>query len=73
MCRRSGEVTKTNFEWIAIISVINIIVSGLILYKYHFSPAELSSHFADLVNIWLGKLWTILPESKPPSPRIIPL
>jgi hypothetical protein len=70
---RGGDVAKTNFEWIAIISAINLIISSLILYKYHFSPAELFGHLAGLMKDWLGKFWSILPESKPSSPRIVPI
>ena len=72
--RRRGEiVAKTNFEWIAIISAINLVLSGLILYKYHFSLPELSVYFAELLKDWLGKFWNILPGTRPPSPRVIPI
>jgi len=73
MRRRGGNVSSTDFEWIAVISAINIAVSGLILYKFHFSPAELSGYFVDLARDWLGRFWHILPQSKPSSPHVIPI
>lgn len=73
MRRRGGDVAKTNFEWIAIISAINLVLSGLILYKYHFSPAELSGYAGGLLKDWLGKFWHILPGPPPSSPRVIPI
>ena len=73
MRQRSGKFSAVDFEWIAIISAINIVVSGLILYKFHFSPAELFAYFGSFAKEWLARFWTILPGSHPPSPRIIPI
>jgi hypothetical protein len=73
MRRRSGNIPPVDFEWIAIVSAINIVVSGLILYRFHFSPAELAGYFGDIMRDWLGKFWNVLPGSKPASPRIIPI
>jgi hypothetical protein len=42
--RRSNEHSGINdVEWVAVVSAINIILSLLILYKFHFSVAEFVS------------------------------
>lgn len=73
MRRRSGNVPLADYEWIAIISAVNIVLSGLILYKFHFSPAELSGHFLDFAKDWLAKFWNMVPRLQPSSPRVIPI
>ena len=73
MLRRGPIATSANFEWIAIASAINIVLSGLILYKFHFSPAELSGYFEGFVRDVLGRLWNSLPGSRPAAPRVIPI
>src|SRR3954470_19401280 len=62
-----------SYEWIAVISALNIIVSVLILYKFHFSPAELAAFLTDLIRSALRTLFHFVPApSAPPSPRLIP-
>lgn len=73
MRRRSGTIPAVDFEWIAIISAINVVLSGLILYKFHFSPSELSGYFINFAKDWFGHFWNILPGAKPTPPRIIPI
>ncbi len=58
---RGGQRTS-DLEWIATVSMLNILLSGLILYRFHFSPGEL---FAYLANGLLGQLWELVP----PAPR----
>lgn len=73
MRRRGGPAPSVNFEWIAIVSAINIVLSGLILYKFHFSPAELSGYFGDFARDWLGRFWDSWPGARPAAPRVIPI
>jgi hypothetical protein len=57
-------------EWIAIISAINLLLSLLILYKFHFSVAEFISHLGDNLKALFGGL---LLEEHRPSIRVTPI
>lgn len=73
--RRSqdGAGQDVSYEWIALISVLNIILSALILYKFHFSPAELASAIGGLIRSGLQTLFNFIPHpASPTSPRLIP-
>ena len=70
---RRGERSAANYEWIAIISLLNIVLSGIVLYKFHFSPAELLGYALDLLRSGLHKILPALPGSGAPPPRIVPI
>src|SRR4051812_44731579 len=42
--RRTPTGQASHVEWLAMISALNIVLSLLILYKFHFSPTELFSY-----------------------------
>lgn len=73
--RRSAPTAApaANYEWIAIISLLNIILSGIVLYKFHFAPAEVLAYALDLLRSWLGKVGHIIPGHAPPPPRLVPI
>ncbi|MEJ2625737.1 MAG: hypothetical protein P8Z80_14705 [Pseudolabrys sp.] len=49
--RRSGRIEdRSANEWIVIIALINIILSALILYRFHFSPVQLIEWLAAGAN-----------------------
>jgi hypothetical protein len=66
MGRRSQRAGEDNLEWIATVSMLNILLSGLILYRFHFSPSEL---FAYLANGLLGEFLDLVPLTprRPPA------
>ena len=70
--RRAGGGQPAGLEWLAIVSLINIIVSALILYKFHFSPNELALYFADHLRALLRALWPFVP-SQPGTPKLTPV
>lgn len=61
-----------NFEWIAIISVINLVISAIILYKFHFSPAELTTYILSFVKYIIHSVSSFLPLQRS-SPRLVPI
>jgi hypothetical protein len=67
MRRASGNGAAVNFEWIAIVSAINLILSGLLLYKFHFSPPELLSYLHELIAALLRSGTHYLPGQPPPA------
>ena len=73
--RKSGASTPSAYEWIAIISALNLVVSGLILYKFHFSPAELIAALGYLLKTILRAIFDFIPSPIPttPTPRVIPI
>jgi len=73
MRRGERSAATANYEWIAIISLLNIILSGIVLYKFHFSPTELLGYALDLLRSWLGKIVPMLPGQGPAPPRIVPI
>ena len=74
MRRPQRAADPVNYEWIAIVSVLNIILSAIVLYKFHFAPAEVLAYALDLLRSWLGKVVHIIPGRTPqPSPRLVPI
>jgi hypothetical protein len=65
--RRPGDDAEAfNLEWIAIISAINILVSALILYKYHLSLFDMVSAAGALFRSLLRALLLFPDNSNPP-------
>jgi len=73
MRRADRTARSANYEWIAIISLLNIILSGIVLYKFHFSPAELLDYALNLARSWIGHILPALPGHGPAPPRIVPI
>jgi hypothetical protein len=68
--RREGERSEEATEWIAIISLLNIILSVAFLYKFHFSPSELIAYVKDyLFNTGVR----LSPSTDHPSVRLTPI
>jgi hypothetical protein len=59
-------------EWLAIVSLLNVVLSLLLLYKLHFSPVEVAAFFRDLVESLLRSIFHVVPGN-PPKPRVIPI
>jgi hypothetical protein len=72
MRRPSEERSALNFEWIAIVSVVNLILSSLALYKFHFSPGEVFGFAASTARALLRFFLGLVPGS-PSGPRITPV
>ena len=74
MRRSERAADPVNYEWIAIVSVLNIILSAIVLYKFHFAPAEVLAYALDLLRSWFGKVVYIIPgQAPPPPPRLVPI
>src|SRR3569832_342958 len=72
MRKRSGGAEFSNFEWIAIVSTLNIIMSGIVLYKFHFSHSELAAYLISFVEYMIDSLSSVLPIQRG-TPRLIPI
>lgn len=72
MRRPERAVNSVNYEWIAIISTVNLILSALILYKFHFSPTELHGFLVGVVRGLVDRIVPILP-GQVPRPRVVPI
>lgn len=71
--RKPATTTRpADYEWIAIISAINLILSGLVLYKFHFSPSEIMAFVGDLAKAFTHTLFQWGPGQRPPV-RVIPI
>jgi len=71
--RRPADSTKTNCEWLAIISILNIALSLLLLYRLHFSPVEVALFIGGFVRALFRDVLHLLPgQGQPPQPRLIP-
>jgi hypothetical protein len=71
LMRDRGVPTGVNTEWLAIISLVNIALSLLLLYKLHFSPADVVGFLADFVRSLL-RVFFHFNSGQPPEPRLIP-
>jgi hypothetical protein len=69
--RPRTDANETNLEWLAIVSTLNVILSCLILYKFHFSPVELMTQAVELVKAALRRLF-FTPATPEPPARMIP-
>jgi hypothetical protein len=67
-----GGASPINGEWLAIVSLLNIVLSLLLLYKLHFSPYEVAAFVRDSFYWLLRSIFHIVPGT-PPSPRVIPI
>jgi hypothetical protein len=68
---RYSNAEKNGFEWLAIISLLNIIVSALALYSFHFAYSEmLVAFFQHLKNIFEFKF---SPIQHAPPPKLLPV
>lgn len=56
---RSGQ-RADDLEWITTVSTLNILLSALVLYRFHFSPGELLGFLA---NGLLGHLLDLVPST----------
>jgi len=72
MRRTSEQPPPVNFEWIAIVSAVNVIVSGLVLYKYHFPPSEVMGFAGAALRALLRFLFGFVPGTAP-GPRVTPV
>lgn len=70
---RKSDNHAYSYEWIAIISLINLILSGLILYRFHFSPQELLAAISSVMRDGLRTIFFFLPDQPPSSPRLTPV
>lgn len=69
--RRSPRYSELDhFEWIAIFSAINLTLSVIVLYKFHFPLAEVIQHLGDKFKVILDGF---LPGPQHPSIRATPI
>lgn len=72
MRRADRPSERSNYEWIAIISVLNLLMSTLILYKFHFSLDELHGLLLGMIRSFIERIAPLMPGA-PSSPRVIPI
>ena len=72
MRQKSDAPAHVNVEWLAIISLLNIGLSLLLLYKLHFSPQEIAVYFTDLFRSFLQSIFHFIPTPQR-GPRVIPI
>jgi hypothetical protein len=66
MRQQKGSVVEANFEWIAIISFINILVSVAFFYKYYSEVREFIWSIPQLVQMYLGERFgSFVPGGQP--------
>jgi hypothetical protein len=71
MRKTARDTAPVNFEWIAIVSALNLILTGLILYKFHFSPGEVIAYGGDVLRAMAHSLYQWLSVPRQPA-RLIP-
>jgi hypothetical protein len=72
MRKPANQSVQANFEWIAIISAINIVVSILLLYKLHFLAGDLLEHLPFQIRTFLRNWFYFQPPEKPPI-KVMPV
>lgn len=74
MRRAGGGRFDANFEWIAIISAINIVVSVLVLYKLHLVISDLTAHGEGLLRALIKRWFDLFAPSNKPDlfPKLTP-
>lgn len=60
--RPERNAAANDYEWIAIVSAINVILSGLVLYKFHFSVADVIDHIGDYLSAILHPVLPFIPD-----------
>lgn len=74
MRQKSEAPGHVNAEWLGIISLLNIGLSLLLLYKLHFSPQEIAAYFGDVFHSLLRSIFQFVPFPKQQGGgRIIPI
>jgi hypothetical protein len=72
MRQKGNGAASINSEWLALVSLLNIVLSLTLLYKLHFSPYEVAGFFAELLRGGLRSLFHFVPGA-PQHPRVIPI
>lgn len=67
MRRSNSKSSDVNFEWIAIVSMLNVILSALFLYRFHFSPTEIMAYLADILLSFIREVAPYTPIREPPA------
>jgi hypothetical protein len=62
--RKQQTPLSADFEWIAILSAVNIIVSAMVLYKLHFAANDLISSFSEMLQSALRR-WFLFEAPRP--------
>jgi hypothetical protein len=73
MRKKTRPSIDANFEWIAIIAFVNIIVSALILYKVHFIAQDLITQWPDMVRSLLPRWFSFEAPQPRPSMKTLPI
>jgi uncharacterized C2H2 Zn-finger protein len=71
--QRGTGAAPINGEWLAIVSLLNIVLCLLLLYKLHFSPYEIAAFVRDSFYWLLRTIFHVVPGGGQPSPRVIPI
>lgn len=72
MRQKENTAVSIQSDWLAIISLLNIVLSLLLLYRLHFSPHEVVAFVRDLVNWALGSILHVIPGGHK-VPGVIPI
>lgn len=70
--RKERTPLGANFEWVAVLSAVNIVVSALILYKLHFVANDLIADFPEMLRSTFRR-WFLFDTSPPPRPIVKPM
>jgi hypothetical protein len=73
MRQSATQQVSANFEWIAIVSAINLVVSALVLYKFYFPINEFLLQLPDAVRASLRRLFFFVPQPQQPGPKLTPV
>jgi hypothetical protein len=72
MRRPGSDQMGVRFDWIAIISLLNVILSCAAWYKLHLSPFEIIAYVKQTISVFFDGLFQLPPAKEPPS-RMIPI
>jgi hypothetical protein len=70
MGRTDQRQRNPDLEWIATISMLNLMLSGLVLYRFHFSATEFLTY--GYRSLW-DLLHGVMPHVPKPTPNLIPV
>lgn len=73
MRRGAAQRISADFEWIAVISAINLVVSSLVLYKYYFVLNDLLLQGPEMLRAFVRRWFFFMQPQQPTMPKPIPV
>ncbi len=71
--RRENRSINADFEWIAIVAAINLVISGLLLYQFYFLINDFYTQGPENLRDLLRKLFRFFQPQEAPPVKLTPV